>query len=191
MRSVLHWGNMPKGKSLRKLRGYSFLSQITSIFVFTMGALSIVLFIRPTLLGVPSDSIGRYQGQCVWFIFGLVFIMLAVFFNTIAYRWPRVLLRILRTQPSSTMRLQLKTKEDNDSTEYVAYLTEISSADDASTWRVRLWAVSEEAERWLDRVCSVKVYRDPKTGKPAVIELEDTYLWAMKEGVERIKSLGR
>ena len=179
---------MPKGKSLRKLRWYSFLSQVTSLVVFTMGALSIVLFLRPTLIGVPSDSIGRYQGQCVWFVFGLVFIVLAVFFNTIAYRWPRVLLRILRTQPSSRMRLQLKAKEDNDSTQYVAYLTDVSSTSEASTWRMKLWSVSAEAEGWLDRVCSVKVYRDPKTGDPAVVELEDTYLWAMKGGVERLKS---
>ena len=181
---------MAKEKSLRKLRGYSLLSQVTSLLVFAMGALSIVLFIRPTLLRVPSDLIARYQGQCVWFVFGLVFIVLGIFFNTIAYRWPRVLLRILRTQPCSRMRLQLKAKEDIDSTQYIAYLTEISSANNNS-WRVQLWAVSAEAEGWLDRVCSVKVYRDPKTGNPAVIELEDTYLWAMKGGVERIKSLSR
>jgi hypothetical protein len=151
-----------------------------------MGVLSIVLFIRPTLLGVASDAIGKYQGQCIWFGFGLVFMVLGVFFNTIAYRWPRGLLRILRTQPSTPMRLQLKVKEEHGGIQHYAYLNETSDHSEASAWRIRLWAVSSEAEGWLDRVCSVKVYRDPKTGDPAILELEDTYLWAMNGGVERL-----
>lgn len=177
---------MAKGKSLRKLQGYSFLSQVTSLLVFIMGVFSIVLFIRPTLLGVATDSISNYQGQWVWFVFGLIFIVLGVFFNIFAYRWPRILLRVLRTQPSTPIRLQLKVKDEFDQTKCYAYLTETSSGSEASTWRIRLWAVSREAERWVDRACSAKVYRDPKTGNPIVIELEDTYLWAMKGDVKQI-----
>jgi hypothetical protein len=102
------------------------------------------------------------------------------------YRWPRFLLRILRTQPSSTMRFQLKISEGDDRAQYYAYLTEVSSASYASTWCIRLWAVSKEIEGWIDRVCSAKVFRDPENGDPVIIELEDMYLWAMKGEVQRI-----
>ncbi len=176
---------MSKERSIQKLRSYSLLSQMASLLVMIVGAISIVLFISPTLVGVKPESINAYEGRVIWLIFGLVFISIGIFFNLVAFRWPRVLLGILRSQPSSPMRFQLKIKEGKDSTQYYAYLTESSFAKDGSTWCIGLWAVSQEIDRWLDRVCSAKVYRDPKTGDPAVIELEDMYLWAMKGDVQR------
>lgn len=175
-----------KEKCIHKLRYYSLLSQLASLLVIIVGSISVILFILPTLVGVELESVNAYQGRVIWLIFGLVFISIGIFFNLVAFRWPRVLLGILRSQPSSPMRFQLKIKEGKDSSQYYAYLTESSSARDASTWCIGLWAVSQEIEGWLDRVCSAKVYRDPKTGNPAVIELEDMYLWAMRGDVKRI-----
>jgi hypothetical protein len=177
---------MSKEKSVRQLRGYSFLSQFAALLVFIIGAVNIILFIQPSLLGIVSDSRSAYQGQWLLFVFGWVFIILGIFFNIFVYRWPRSLLRILRTQPYTSMRFQLKVKEEGDRTQYYAYLVEPSSANDSVTWKIRLWATSNEVENWLGRICSAKVYRDPKTGFPAVIELENIYLWAMKGEAKQI-----
>jgi hypothetical protein len=177
---------MSKEKCIRKLRWYSLLSQIASLLVFTIGAVSIIFFSRPSILGVEAELLGEHQSQWIGVLFGSIFVVLGMFFYIFVYRWPRVLLRIVRTQPSSPMRFQLKAKEEGDRTQYNAYLTEPSSTNDPSTWCIRLWAVSSEIEGWLERVCSARVYLDPKTGIPAVIELEDMYLWAMKGEAKRI-----
>jgi hypothetical protein len=177
---------MSKEKCIRKLRWYSLLSQIASLLVFTIGVVSIILFSRSSIFGVEAELRSEYQNQWIGVLFGSIFVLLGMFFNIIVYRWPRVLLRILRTQPSLPMRFQLKVKEEGDRTQYYAYLTEPSSINNPSTWCIRLWAVSIEIEGWLGRVCSARVYRDPKTGNPAVIELEDMYLWAMKGEAKRI-----
>jgi hypothetical protein len=177
---------MSKEKCIRKLRWYSWLSQTASLLVFIIGTVSILLFSRPSILGVKAELLCEDQNQWIGILFGSIFVGLGTFFNLIVYRWPRVLLRILCTQPSSPMRFQLKAKKEGDRTQYYAYLTEPTSTSDPSTWRIRLWAVSSEIEGWLERVCSVRVYRDPKTNIPAVIELEDMYLWAMKGEAKRI-----
>jgi hypothetical protein len=177
---------MTKERCIRRLRGYSLLSQFASLLVFAIGVVSIILFIDPSIFGVASNSILAYRDRWIWALFGLVFISLGIFFNIIAYRWPRILLRILHTQPSSPMRFQLKYKQGNGNSQYYAYLTEPSPGSHTPTWCIGLWAVSREIDKWLDRVCSAKVYRDPKTGTPAIIELEDMYLWAMKGDAKQV-----
>jgi hypothetical protein len=177
---------MSKERCVHKLRRYALLSQFASFLVIIVGGINIILFISPTLIGVKPESASAYQGQLIWLIFGVIFVLVGVFFNRVAYRWPRVLLRTLKTQPYCTMRFRLKKKGDRENTQYYAYLTEVSTVSNVSTWRIGLWAVHSEIEGWLDRVCSAKVYRDPKTGDPAVIELEDMYLWAMNGDVKRI-----
>jgi len=177
---------MSKERCVHKLRRYALLSQFASLSVIIVGGINLVLFISPTLVGVKPESASAYQGRFIWLIFGILFVSVGVFFHVVVYRWPRVLLRILRTQPGCPMRVRLKYKEDRKETYYCAYLTEISSESDASTWRIGLWAVSDQIESWLDRFFSAKVYRDPKTGDPVIIELEDMYLWAMKGEVKRI-----
>jgi hypothetical protein len=177
---------MSKERCVHKLRRYALLSQFASILVIIVGGINLVLFISPTLVGVRPESASAYQGQWIWLIFGIIFVLVGVFFSRVAFHWPRVLLRILKTQPYCTMRVQLKKKEDRESTQYYAYLTDVSTVGEASTWRIGLWGVHSEIEGWLDRVCSAKVYRDPKTGDPTVVELEDMYLWAIKGEVKRI-----
>ena len=177
---------MSKEKCIRKLRWYSLLSQIATLLVITIGVVGIILFAKPSILGDKAEILREYQDQWVGILFGSIFVVLGMFFNLTVYRWPRILLRILRTQPSSPMRFQLKAKKEGDRTQYYAHLTEPSSTSEPSTWFIRLWAVSIGIEGWLGRVYSARVYRNPKTGNTAVIELEDMYLWAMKGEAKRI-----
>jgi len=179
---------MSKEKCINRLRRYSLLSQLASVFVVIVGIVCIILFIQPTLVGVEPESTGTYQGQLIWVIFGMFFVAIGIFFNVIAYRWPRTLLRILRTQPSSPMRFQLEVTKESDHTQYYAYLSEPYPVGNTTSWRIGLWAVSSGIELWLNRVCSARVYRDPETNDPAVIELEDMVLWAMKGDVQPIPS---
>jgi hypothetical protein len=169
--------------SIATLRKYSIFAWSASIALAAFGVVSLLLFFRPALVGVSPDSIIGYQGQPIWLVFGTLFVILGMVFQRIAYRWPRHLLRVLSTQPSKPMRLNLEVDEGSDHTQYYARLTDDDAGANLNGWRVGLWAPSPGLQDLIGQELSTLVYIDPQTAEPAVMEYANGFLWAMQGAV--------
>lgn len=104
-------------------------------------------------------------------------------FQSVAYRWPRHLLRVLGSQLPKPMHLQIEVDEGSDHTKYYAYLSDDSEGASQKGWRVGLWAPSRDTRDLIGHEMSTMVYLDQQTAEPAVIEYANGYLWAMKGAV--------
>jgi hypothetical protein len=174
---------MTQQTSIATLRRYSFTAWSVSLLLILFGVLSLLLYFRPTVIGVEPGSTSIYEGNLTWLVLGALFVVSGMIFLSIAYRWPRHLLQVLSTQPAKPMRLKVEVEEDSDHTQYYANLTDSAADGDPKGWRVSLWAPSADMQKLVGRELSTKVYLDPRTAEPAVIEYVDGYLWAMKGAV--------
>ena len=174
---------MSRQTDIAILRRYSTFAWSASLLVAFFGAVSLLLFVRPSLVGVQPGSGSIYQGNLIWLFFGAVLVILGMVFQVTAYRWPRRLLRVLRTGPAKSMRLQVEVEKSSDSTQYYALVSDDSLPSKRKGWRVGLWAPSDGTRDLASRELTATVYFDPQTGHPAVIEHGDGYLWAMKGAV--------
>lgn len=174
---------MSRQTSIATLRRYSFIAWFASLLLVAFGVVSLLLFMLPSLVGVDPGSTRGYEGNLIWLVFGALFMLLGVVFLTIAYRWPRHLLRVLSTQQATPMRLQVEIEEGSDNTQYYARLSDDSAAANPKGWRVGLWAPSRGTRDLVGHELSAMVFLDPQTGEPAVIEHANGYLWAMKGAV--------
>jgi hypothetical protein len=177
---------MTQQTSIATLRRYSFIAWSISLLLILFGVVSLLLYYRPAAIGVEPGSISNYQGNLTWLTLGGLFLVLGILFQSIAYRWPRHLLQVLSTQPAKSMRVKIEVEEDAESAQYYATLSDNSATEDPKGWRVGLWAPSEDTRQLVGRELSMKVYFDPRTGEPAVLEYSDGYLWAMKGAVTPI-----
>jgi hypothetical protein len=76
------------------------------------------------------------------------------------------------------MKMKLEKKEDSDSTDYFAYLTqEINSASEG--WKTGLYSPSFDVQLFLNNENQVQVYFDPKNNYPAVIKTTLGLLWVL------------
>jgi len=166
--------------SITSLRRYSFIAWSASLFLIASGVLLLLLFIRPSLIGVHPGSTSSYEGNLIWLVFGALFIILGMVFQSVAYRWPRHLLRVLNSQQTKPMRLQIEVDEGSDHTQYYACLSDDTAGINPKGWRVGLWAPSRDTRDLIGHELSSMVYLDPQTAEPAVIEYANGYLWAMK-----------
>jgi hypothetical protein len=171
---------MSRQASITALRRYSRIGWSASLLLTACGGGFLLLFIRPALVGVDPGSTSSYEGKVVWLCFGALFVFLGVVFQVIAYRWPRRLLWVLRTRQAKPMRLHVELEEDSENTQYYARLSDEAARAHPQGWRVGLWAPSREVRSLIGSELSVRVYLDPQTAQPAVIEYADGYLWAMK-----------
>ena len=178
---------MSRQTDIAILRRYSTFAWSASLLVALFGAVSLLLFVRPSLVGVQPGSGGTYQGNPIWLFFGGVLVIFGIVFQVTAYRWPRRLLRVLRTERAKSMRLQVEVEESSDSTQYYALVSDDSLPSKRKGWRVGLWAPSDGTRDLASRELSAMVYFDPQTGNPAVIEHGDGYLWAMKGAVTPLR----
>ena len=178
---------MSRQTDIAILRRYSTFAWSASLLVALFGAVSLLLFVRPSLIGVQPGSGGIYQGNPIWLFFGGVLVILGIVFQVTAYRWPRRLLHVLRTERAKPMRLQVEVEESSDSTQYYAIVSDDSLSSTRKGWRVGLWAPSDGTRDLASRELSAMVYFDPQTGNPAVIEHGDGYLWAMKGAVTPLR----
>jgi hypothetical protein len=156
------------------------------LLLCAFGVVGLVLFIRPALVGVDVGSASQYQNNPIWLACGVVFVVLGVVFQSIAYRWPRRLLHVLRTQQPTPMRIKVDVEQNSDSTQYFATLASKDDGDCAEHWRVRLWAPSQEVQGLVGHELSGTVYFDPQTAMPVIIEYRDVLLWAMKGAASRL-----
>jgi hypothetical protein len=169
--------------SIATLRKYSIIAWSASIFLTAFGVVSLLLFVRPSLIGVYPDSTIGYEGNPIWLVFGTLFVILGMVFQSIAYRWPRHLLHVLNTQLAKPMCLQIEVDEGSDHTQYYACLSDDTAGASPNGWRVGLWAPSPDMRDLIGHELSTIVYIDPQTAEPAVIEYANGYLWAMKGAV--------
>jgi hypothetical protein len=174
---------MTRQASIATLRRYSLIAWSVSLLLAAFGVVSLLLFLRPSFVGVDPGSASGYEGKPIWLVFGVLFVILGVVFQITTYRWPRHLLRVLGTQSAFPMRLRVEAEEDSEGTRYYARISNESALSARKCWRVGLWAPSRNTRDLIGRELSAMVYLDPKTAEPAVVEYADGYLWAMKGAV--------
>jgi hypothetical protein len=75
------------------------------------------------------------------------------------------------------MQLSIGIRKSSDSTDYQAILSANSNPETA--WHVTLYSPSWNVEDLQVTTTPAKVYFDPKSQRPAVIETERGLLWAM------------
>jgi hypothetical protein len=162
------------------LRRYILLGQLGSMLVVLFGVASIFLFAAPWKLGVPVLQINLYQGHWAWLLAGLVFVTFGIYCSIIAGRWARRLMWIYRHVSPEPMRVSIEIDRASDSTSYYAMLRpNVPNPEAARRWKVAVYNPSWNVELLKDEEVRAKVYSDPNSGKPAVIETDFGLLWRM------------
>ena len=162
-------------RDIQQLRRYTLLGQAASLLVFFFGVFSIIIFFNPRLIGIPQEQQQYYQGQWVWLLTGIGFLIFAVFCSIFAGRHSRHLIWILRNVQPEPMRLTIEIEHWSDSTDYHGILTGL---EDKPLWKVSLYSPSWKVEALAGKQVPAKVYLDPQRKRPAVIETEHGLLWA-------------
>jgi hypothetical protein len=57
---------MPTRRDLARLNRHALLLKLASLGVLLFGLIGFILYFRPSLAGVASESLGDYQTQTVW-----------------------------------------------------------------------------------------------------------------------------
>jgi hypothetical protein len=182
---------MSRQADIATLRRYSVLAWSASLLVVAFGAVSLLLFAHPSLIGVDPPSAATYQGSPAWLVFGALFIILGITLASVAFRWPRHLLRILKTGQTRPMRLRVGVEHGSESTQYYALLSDVSHSPDSPRWRIGLWAPSDGTRALVGQDLVTTVYVDPDTGQPTVVEYSAGYLWAMKGAIAALQEAPR
>jgi hypothetical protein len=164
-------------RDIRALRLYTLAGQVVSLLIIIFGILAISLYIDPALTGTPLRQHRYYHGEFGWLMFGISFVLLGVFFVIIGTKWSHRLLWIWKNVTPQPMQLSIRIQESSDSTDYQAILITNSSPEKA--WHVSLYSPSWPVKNLQGTTTSAKVYFDPKSQRPAVIETEWGLLWAM------------
>ncbi len=164
-------------RDIQKLRRYTLLAQATSLLVLIVGVISIILFFDPGLIGTPQRQQNYYRNQWVWLFAGVCFVIFAILFIAFAARRSRRAIWIMENVEPEPMTLTIETENWSDSTDHYALLS-VNEAHDKWEWRVSLYSPSWKVESLAGKKVPAKVYLDPKTKNPSVIETEFGLLWA-------------
>jgi hypothetical protein len=170
---------MEHARDVRGLQRYMLLGQAISILMGLMGLCPIGLYLNPAWLGLAAQS-DKYQGDAIWLWVGIGFVVLAIGFVVLFTRWSKRLLWIWCNTLPERMYLSIDIDRSLDSTDYSAILRVEASGD--RDWVVRLYRPSWPAsalQSLRNQTIPAKVYFDPKSRRPAVIETEQGLLWAM------------
>jgi uncharacterized membrane protein len=164
-------------RDIRALRLYMLTLQAVSLLIIIFGILAISLYIDPALIGTPLRQHRHYRGESIWLIFGISFVLFGSFCIIVGTKWSHRLLWIWKNVSPQQMQLSIRIRKSSDSTDYQAILNTNSNL--ATAWRVTLYSPSWKVEDLQGTTASAKVYFDPKSQRPAVIETEWGLLWAM------------
>ena len=171
---------MKYARDVHGLRRYIFISQAVSLLVFLFGLVSLLLFIQPSLVGTPVEQQASYRGDPIWLFVGIGFLLLATFFLIVPGRWSRRLLWILKNVKPEPMNLSIQIDKDSDHTSYFALLNaDQEGLMGEARWKVSLYPPSWDITVLQGRQVPVKVYFDPESKKPGVIETQQGLLWSM------------
>jgi hypothetical protein len=164
-------------RDIRKLRWYMLVIQVISVLNVIFGILAISLYINPALSGTPLEQQGYYRGNTIWLIFGISFVIFGMFCVIGSITWTSRLLWIWKNVSPQPMQLSIRIKEWSDSTDYKAILS--ANANQEKNWYVSFYSPAWNVEDLQRTTISAKVYFDPKSQRPAVIETELGLLWVM------------
>ncbi len=151
------------------------LVQLACTCVALFGIAAIVLFIDPSLLGVPLAQRAYYVDNVVWLATGLLFVCLGTAWIIVAGRRSRRAIQVYRSVQPLAMLLKVEVIADSDSTTYYALLRSAGQHD--VRWRVWIDAAFD-IRKLSERETPVRVYVDPDFKVPAVIESALGLLWA-------------
>ena len=129
---------------------------------------------------MPDDQAESYRRDWIWLLTGLLFILFAGICILIAGRWSRRLLWIYNNVTPQVMKLSIEIDSDAERTTYYA----VSGGESEENQGRGLWQVTLYRPGWDVRMLpaesvSAKVYFDPRSVRPAVIETEYGLLWSM------------
>ena len=171
---------MSHTRDVRGLHRYMLTGQIVSILMGLVGLVSVSLFFDPSTVGIAIKQQAEYRGQLLFLMVGIGFICLALFFVLVFINGSRRLLWIWRNTIPTAMNLSIDVVRDMDSTSYRAALQFKASGE--RDWVVGLYSPSwpqKDLQSLQNQTIQAKVYFDPKSQRPAVIETELGLLWAM------------
>jgi hypothetical protein len=189
--------NMDTPTEIRRLRRHVWITYFASSLIAGFGIIAICLFFNPAFVGVRPEQVETYQGVWVWLVVGIMFTLFSLFGILYLGRWIRRALWLLQKVPPKRMMVSIKTVQGSDSTEYYAYLREETVEQPA--WKVTLTPDpsprgrgsfhSFRGQKYPEQEIVARVYLDPKTKKPAVIESEYGLFWAFgKSSVVKVSA---
>jgi hypothetical protein len=170
---------MDQNRELSRLTRHSFIVRFASLAVVVFGAISLLLYFNPTIVGVSPEDADAYQGILIWLAIAILFLMLGLAFFFLAGQWSRRLKWIIRSQKARPMQLYIDVDQDSESTSYYALLNSPDETSGKSEWRASIWLKPASVKDDIGKQFDAQVYFDPKSGKPAVIEYESGILWIM------------
>jgi len=147
--------------SVKKFSQYGHLGQLVSVGILILGFFFII---------EKDDAFLRITGW-LFILMGLVFIFI------INRRKQRLLWIYKNTAPIS-MKMKLEKRNDSDSTNYYAYLTQ-EDKNIPEGWKAGLYSPSFDIQLFLNNENQVQVHVDPKNNHPAVIKTTGGLLWVM------------
>jgi hypothetical protein len=173
---------MKYSKDILTLLRQARIGQVFSVpFFFLLGLLMLCLFFNPSLLGISIQEQNLYyHGKSIWLVMGSIFIALAIFSvvaTNISIRWLRHLQWIQENVTPEIMNLSIAINSWSDSTDYTATLS--IDAAGQKDWVVNLYRPLWDVKTVQDQLISAKVYFDPKSQQPVVIETAQGFLWAI------------
>lgn len=170
---------MDQKRELSRLRRHTFLVVFASLAVVMFGAISLLLYVNPTTVGASPENAAAYQGNWIWLVIAILFLLLGLAFFFIAGQWSRRLKWIIRSQKARPMQLYIDVEQDSESTAYYALLHSPDETSGKSEWRASIWLKPASVKDDIGKQFDAQVYFDPRSGKPAVIEYERGILWIM------------
>ncbi len=164
-------------RDIRSLRLQMLAAQVTSALIIIFGILAISLYIDPFLIGIPLRQHRHYRGESIWLIFGISFVLFGILMVITSAKWSRRLRWVWKNVSPQSMQLSIRIQKRSDSTDYQAILS--ANSNPKKAWHVTLCSPSWHVEDLQGTTTSAKVYFDPKSQRPAVIETDYGLLWAM------------
>jgi hypothetical protein len=159
------------------LKRYVLLVHFADVLILLFGAVSIALFTIPGT---------EYHGSLFWLVFGILFIFLGLFFSIVAHRHLRRCMWIYRNMNPIPMILNFRIEESSDSTDYFALLESQSSRE---KWQIALLPIAIKKRVAAKKNIPSRVYFDPVTQSPLVVETHEGILWGMA-GNGAVKRVG-
>ena len=159
------------------LKRYVLLVHFADVLILLFGAVSIALF------SIPGTE---YYGSLFWLVFGILFIFLGLYFSVVAHRHLRRCMWIYRNMTPIPMILNFRIEESSDSTDYFALLESQSSRE---RWQIALLPIAIKKRIAAQTNIPSRVYFDPATQSPLVVETPEGILWGMA-GNGAVKRVG-
>jgi hypothetical protein len=177
-------------RDIARLNSRKTRAQCASILLGLFGLLCICLYLQPGLIGAPLGQHESYGGRLIWLLAGVSIIVLACYLYTTTTQWVRRLLWIRENVAPSPMTLTLEAVEGSEGTHFYAFLVVVEPRASAqrSRWRMGLWAKPPDIGNYVHKALFAKVYFDPESGRPAVVDFEHGILWSIagRESTERL-----